>query len=233
MIRIRNNSHKIGMLPFGMLLGLGLAILLFVTSISNYRIVSRRIALEQSRRELALNVGSSELQLIEASDAQIAATLLERIRQNSHGRIVWLQLRDGSGNVVAQSGSNDGFSPLAPEFVRAQFRNRQPAFQSQRSSVGDLVVEGFPTRPLAGVKRPGIVEAAAKIDASFQLLWPLRRNLFVSLIAATALLAALGVVALRFRSYEQDRDLERQLQIARRVQADLLPSSRQALPKGF
>ena len=72
-----------------------------------------------------------------------------------------------------------------------------------------------------------VVEIAAPLvvrDAS--VIWPIRRNLAINCSGALALLATVVIASLGFRSYARGRRLELQLEIARQVQAELLPSSR-------
>jgi serine phosphatase RsbU (regulator of sigma subunit) len=59
---------------------------------------------------------------------------------------------------------------------------------------------------------------------------PLRQNLIIGVSAALALMAALVLIAFRFPNYLRGQQIERELDLARRVQADLLPSSETISP---
>jgi len=58
----------------------------------------------------------------------------------------------------------------------------------------------------------------------------LRRNLIIGLSASFALMAALILLAVRFPNYLRGQQIERELNLARRVQADLLPSAETISP---
>ncbi len=68
------------------------------------------------------------------------------------------------------------------------------------------------------------VEIALLPEAVSGSFASLRRNLFVGVSASLALMAALILIGLRFPYYIRGRQIERELDLARRVQADLLPS---------
>jgi hypothetical protein len=54
-------------------------------------------------------------------------------------------------------------------------------------------------------------------------LWPIRRNLMINVASAVALLLTVALTAWGFRSYVHGKQLEQQVEIARQVQANLLP----------
>jgi serine phosphatase RsbU (regulator of sigma subunit) len=58
----------------------------------------------------------------------------------------------------------------------------------------------------------------------------LRRNLVIGVSASLALMAALILIALRFPYYLRGQQIERELNLARRVQADLLPGAETISP---
>jgi hypothetical protein len=58
----------------------------------------------------------------------------------------------------------------------------------------------------------------------------LRRNLFVGVSASFTLMAALVLLAVRFPHYLHGQQIQRELDLARRVQADLLPSAETISP---
>jgi hypothetical protein len=91
--------------------------------------------------------------------------------------------------------------------------------------------------PVPGARgaRPGIgftsnVEIAIFPDSVSGSFAGLRRNLIVGLSASFTLLAALVLIAVRFPYYLRGQQLNRELDLARRVQADLLPSSETIAP---
>jgi sigma-B regulation protein RsbU (phosphoserine phosphatase) len=69
------------------------------------------------------------------------------------------------------------------------------------------------------------VEVAAPLEVRDpSVIWRVRRNLLINCSAALALLAAAVAAGLGFRTYVRGQRLEEQLEIAREVQAELLPS---------
>jgi hypothetical protein len=86
-----------------------------------------------------------------------------------------------------------------------------------------------------GGGRPGVgftsnVELAIFPDSVSGSFAGLRRNLIIGLSASFTLLAALLLIAWRFPYYLRGQQLNRELDLARRVQADLLPSSETIAP---
>lgn len=229
--------------------GLSLAVLLLVNSVMNYVMVSKRIVVEQLRRDLAADVVAVDHQLQTArlrTPEQLAA-MLDQARIKSNGRVAWIQFRDGNDGVLAQAGLDAG-PTFAAAFVRAKFRSRQPAYKTLRTSGGQVIVEAFPVRvpPAAqtvsvqlaanggvakGPRQAGIVEIAGYLEGSGGSLWPLTRSLMINSAAAMMLVVSLVVVRLRFRSYMEGQQLEREVSVARRVQRDLLPPAGQAVER--
>jgi len=227
-----------------MLAGVGLAVLLLSNSVANYVFVSWRVLVEQIRREMAGQVGGLDQQMQQAGvvNTQQLAALLESTREKSEGKIAWILVRDAEGTMVAQTGLAAA-PAFTPEYFRTRLRNRQPVFKTVETTQGEAVVEAFPFRlpwavapavyrtvaaeaPIRGPRRAGMVEIAYLVRNADTALWPLRRNLMINCSAALALLVALAAMALRFRSYMEGKQLERQLAIARQVQQDLLPAAR-------
>jgi sigma-B regulation protein RsbU (phosphoserine phosphatase) len=103
-------------------------------------------------------------------------------------------------------------------------------------SSGETVVEVFPVRirprrpPMEQEhdldrRRPTVsAEVAVPLALTDRsILWPIRRNLIINSAAAFALLVTVALTAAGFRSYIRGRQLEQQLELAREVQANLLP----------
>ena len=98
---------------------------------------------------------------------------------------------------------------LSDDGQSARFRSREPLYKVVPAPPGDAVVEAF------SVYGSG-------------LAGPIRRNLVINCTGALALLATVVIAGLGFRSYERGRRLELQLEIARQVQSELLPSRTEA-----
>ncbi len=156
---------------------------------------------------------------------------------------LWIEIRRPDGSVLARRGSA-GARLFSSEEESAHFRNREPLYKVVPAPGGEAVVEAFPVYssglavpppprpPGPGPSTPRrslvIVEVAAPLvvrDAS--VIWPIRRNLVINCSGALALLATVVIAGLGFRSYARGRRLELQVEIARQVQSELLPSETQ------
>jgi sigma-B regulation protein RsbU (phosphoserine phosphatase) len=68
-------------------------------------------------------------------------------------------------------------------------------------------------------------EIALYLDSASEVFGPLRRNLIIGCLAALGLAASMLLIWIRFPRYVRGKQLEEQLELARRVQTDLLPPS--------
>jgi hypothetical protein len=213
--------------------GLALAVLLLVTSIHTYVVVSRRLMVDHLRSDLSSQVAMIDQQSRRSAvqnDSELPAILQQAV-ERSNGRIAWIEVQDGWGNSVAQAGI-----PTKPvfsdEYIQSHLQNRQPIFDTVRTRAGTLLVEVFPFRLPGATPRRGTVQLAAFLEGGGVALWPLKRSLMINSSAALMLLISLIAIALRLRSYIAGRRLEQEIEIARSVQRDLLPSSKREL-EGF
>lgn len=87
---------------------------------------------------------------------------------------------------------------------------------------------GRGTRPVFGTNWN--VEIAIFTDSVSGSFAGLRRNLIIGVSASLTLIAALVLLAVRFPNYLRGLQIERELDLARRVQADLLPSAETISP---
>ncbi|MFN0103622.1 MAG: PP2C family protein-serine/threonine phosphatase [Bryobacteraceae bacterium] len=224
--------------------GFALGLLVLGNSAANYVWVSQRIAVDHVRKDLSAQAAAVDnvLQSARPSNRAEAAEMLEQIRASSNGRIAWIQLRDSRDTTLAGVGL-DVEPTFSADLIRSRMRGRQPIFETRSTEAGRVVVEAFPIR-MPGVTRPsairlaayepsaartafGVVEIAAYMNGAGNL-WPLQRNLLINSTAALALLGSLVVMRFRFKNYLAGQHLARQMEHARRVQQDLLPSPRQS-----
>ena len=219
--------------------GIALGLLVLGNSAANYYWVSQKIVVEQVRKDLSAQAATVE-KLVQAAGPE--AEVLEQVRVSSQGRIAWIQIRDSRDASLAAAGLNAA-PTFSADLIRARMRSRQPIFETRSTGSGRVVVEAFPIR-LSGragrpavqlaayepaAARPGmaIVEIAAYMNGAGNL-WPLQRNLLINSSAALALLGSLVMMRIRFKAYLAGQYLATQLEHARRVQQDLLPSARQS-----
>jgi hypothetical protein len=220
--------------------GIALGILVLGNSAANYYWVSQKIVVEQVRKDLSAQAASVE-KLVQTAGPD--AEMLEQVRVASHGRIAWIQIRDSRDASLATAGL-DAEPTFSAGLIRARMRSRQPIFETRSTAAGRVVVEAFPIRLSNRAHRPtvqlaayepaaaarpamAIVEIAAYMNGAGNL-WPLQRNLLINSSAALALLGSLVMMRIRFKAYLAGQYLATQLEHARRVQQDLLPSARQS-----
>jgi hypothetical protein len=225
-------------------LGFALGLLVLGNSAFNYIWVSQRIVVDQVRKDLSAQAVTVDKVLQDARPANRAAAveLLERVRTASDGRIAWIQLRDNRDMTLAGVGL-DVEPTFSADVVRSRMRGRQPIFETRTTGAGRVVVEAFPLRmpeaarpssirlaayePVAARSAFGVVEIAAYMNGAGNL-WPLQRNLLINSSAALALMASLVMMRIRFKAYVAGQYLAVQMEHARRVQKDLLPSALQS-----
>ena len=235
--------------PLGIGLGVVLAIGLLANSVSNYIFVSQRIQVDQLRRDLAEQVAQLDADLQQTTSQTQLASVLTRAQARAGGRLAWIELRDTAEAVLGRTGLNVPHSFSAAE-VRAKMRARKPAYTTRDTAQGEMVVEAFvlrlpvaqpmrnriqpvgflmaatPVPSTSGPRPVAILEVGAPMDAALGRLWPLRTNLLINCSGALALLATLLVIRARFRSYLAGQRLGQDVELARRVQQDLLPTPR-------
>jgi hypothetical protein len=224
-------------LVMGSLLGL----LLLGQSLFNYFHVSRLLVAEQLQREAQRQVASlqREARRLDIREPAELAGLFEEIRQDAPKKIAWIRLTDMAGHTLVQSGEVVG-PPIAPERLRSAFEQREPIADVRETPSGKVRITVLPLRlarrQLSEISRqepgpgpgprlgPRLVEIALYVDSASTTFGRLRRNLIVSSSAALGLVASMVLLWFRFPHYVRGKQLEQQLELARRVQNDLLPS---------
>lgn len=226
--------------------GAVLALLLLVNSIRDYFVVWRILAVQQVRQGLSQKMVALEQRLRRSSTPNVSPLEhLSDTMDNAPDPPLWIELRGPDGGVLARRGS-PGARLFTHEEESTHFRNRQALYKVVPAPGGEVVVEVFPlySSGLAGLPPPASVAAGPSIARRSLLLveigvplvvrdpsviWPIRRNLVINGSGALALLATVLIAGLGFRSYARGRRLEQQVEIAREVQAELLPSGTEAL----
>jgi hypothetical protein len=122
------------------------------------------------------------------------------------------------------SGQRAGVPPV-PAPSQADTGSAIPGFFGRGGSTGP---GGRGLRPSVGLNwNAEIAIVPESVSGSFASL---RRNLIVGVLASLTLMAALVLLAVRFPHYLRGQQIERELNLARRVQADLLPSAETISP---
>lgn len=218
--------------------GAALAILLLGSSVVNYVSYTRFAALRTTRLAMARQVATVS-QLIKSEPAADLSPLLDRMVEHNSGGLVWIQLLDRQGAVIARS-SAAAAPAFEASYVTARLRDRQPIFTVRQTSTGAVVVEAFPIRlpapaasssdlTLVSLNRvsvpgtTGFLELASVANSAAFVAWPARWSLILGTTAGVALLGALIVLSIRSRQHRAVQRAELQMDIAREVQYGLLP----------
>ena len=187
------------------------------------------------------------------TDPGTLSPVLERVIEGSSERVIWMRLLSPEGAVVAQAGTPQGKATVPPRWwARAEEANRPGqvietpggkvlvtmlSFRLPRpAGAGRPEPQGRPgpagERPRGGDRRGTALplEVAIGLDAVSATFSGLRQNLVSGLLAAVALLAAMGVIGFRTPSYLRGKYLDKEMALARRVQNDLLPRAASVSP---
>ena len=171
--------------------------------------------------------------LARPQDAEAFRVLLDDVRDDSADQLAGIAVLQSNGSVVAASGQ---VPPPAPDQLRRGLA-AQDALMTRGSLGGrDVLIGVFPCRcglPRragdAADQRPDLlrllVQVALYEDSLSAPFSRLRRNAIISASAALSLLVALLLIGARAAAYVRGKQLETQMELARQVQRDLLPSA--------
>jgi serine phosphatase RsbU (regulator of sigma subunit) len=222
---------------FGLLLGL----ILLADTVMTYRYVSNVLVRQEAQREAqrkALSIGRAA-RLTHATEPREIEAILDELVRESPQEIEWIRIVDAEGHVLAQTPKARTAAAIPPERFSRVFgdRDRIPEPLNIEAGKIDIVSEPFrmpgPPRQFGSGRdgRPGhrepppILEIAVVPEGVSVHYGLLRRNLIIGSSAAIALMAAVAIIALRFRHYMRGRRIEQEIAMARRVQFDLFPPS--------
>jgi hypothetical protein len=235
--------------------GTALAVGLLVQTVINYRYVSDNLIQEEARRAADRTVRALERSLRRSGpeDMTAYAEQVESVRADRAEQVASLVVRQ-NGATVASSGPAipvDGAALGATRFQPGRVARLVETTIDGRAVLagefpcacrvpGDLAAEapGPPAPAQAGPGRGGgpfgrsSVAIALYRDSLSAPFARLRRDALISAAAALTLLGALALIAVRFGPYVRGKQLEAQVDVARQVQRDLLPSP-DALPAGL
>ncbi len=233
-----------------LLAGILLALLLLVQSITVYTHVSTQIINDQSVREAERQVAAMERELRTPGslDLNNLKGVLDDTLQEGANKIAWIRILDLTGHVLAQSGQPAEQPPAIPIAKGGTPGDRgRPSHMSEMAGRKVMVSilplrlrRGRPPSP-GGPAQPGpqpgapqgprLVEMAIYLDSVAAPFWPLRRNLILNLLAALGLAGSMILLWTQFPRYMRGKQLEQQLELAHRVQTDLLPSANPTLER--
>ena len=197
----------------GTLLAVGtiFAVVLLIQTANNYVYVSDNLIRQEARRTAEETVRNVEraVRLTRPQDEAAFAGLIEEVRADHPDTVAWIAQPQDSRSVVdrrmEQTQAADGRAILRGVFqCRCGMRGTQETSRERPT----------PTSLEVALYRDGLSAPFAR----------LRRDAVVSTAAAVTLLLSLLLIARRFRGYVRGKQLEAQMELARDVQRNLLPS---------
>ncbi len=222
--------------------GLLLAVLLVGQSILGYFRLGRVIVADQVQKEAEQQIHSLERELRQAEgwDPVRWKSILEEFLSDTGKKIAWLEILDGTGAPLLRAG-RDGRAEITPRQIQAAGRDRAWISEERSSAGGKVVIALLPIRfrPVRSVpggaddrsarppetsSGPRLAAVAVYLDSVAAAFIPLQQGLTVSCLAALVLAASMAFLWWQFPRYVRGKQLEEQLELARHVQTDLLPS---------
>lgn len=232
-----------------LLAGIILALMLLVQSITVYLSVSTQIINDQSVREAERQTVAMERELRtpEAFDLSNLKGILDETLLEGANKIAWIRVLDMAGHALVQAGQPAEERPATPivkgvpgdrgrpSHVSAvagrkvmisvlPLRLRRPRQPSEKGPAQGGLQAGAP-------QGPRLIEMAVYLDSVAAPFWPLRRNLIISCLGALGLAASMILLWTQIPRYVRGKQLEQQLELARRVQTDLLPAANPSLER--
>ncbi len=221
-----------GWLNLALYLGWALGILLFVHSIANYRFVAGRLLQEAAERESGRKFGDV-LRTLRASETNSLQDVVDTVRRESPQQIAWIRVTSFDGRLLASTGDPGGEPLPSAGAVDRGANLHQPVVRLAGSGPRRVLIAAsrlrLPRRPgeIPHPGRPGeagIIEIAILLHGVSVSFTRLETNLILGCLAALALLASNAWIAVLLRRHLHAWEAGKQLELARNVQHDLLPS---------
>ena len=230
-----------------------LALTMLIQTVIGYQYVTGNLLLQEGRRE-GERVARQIEEAVRTSEQRDAAQLgsaVDDVYRAMPGQAAWILVIDDQNQVLASRG-RDRVTTSAAE--RRQALDSNQAFARRIANDGaPVIVSVFPCRCSVGGRRrngpdgvwpatleqgrvsgpsrgPTMVEVALypeKLSAPFARV---RRQAAVNALTACALLASMIAFGVRFRGYVRGKQIEAQLDAARRVQRELMPMTDARIP---
>jgi serine phosphatase RsbU (regulator of sigma subunit) len=230
--------------------GAVLAVLLFAQSVRTYLYVGRVLVPQEAERAVERLGGA----LVSAArgagilDPRELGPLMERAANEGSDRVVWMRLLNQESAILAQAGTPQGTANVPQRWrelveqhdtlgrlvdtpggktwvTMIAFRMPRPQGAERPASQPAPTTSGQRASP--GERRAAalVLEVAIRLDAVSGGFSELRQNLILGALASLALLAAMALIGFRTPRYLRGKYLEKELDLARRVQSALLPKS--------
>jgi hypothetical protein len=226
-------------------IGLLLSVLLLIETLATYRYVERDLVHEEAQREAERGVRSivRAARLMGIGPSSDVGRVLREVAHENPNQIAWIRVVASDGHIIAASTRGDEVPKYSRNALRTLMDQHRPREWKTASGRVLVVLAPFVLRSAEHSARspstgrppePEFIEVAMYVNSISVNFGPLRQNLIVGLSAAFAFLGAVIVIGLRFGDYVRTKQVEKELALARQVQADLFPTEGSlALPIQF
>jgi hypothetical protein len=211
--------------------------ILLAQTIWSYVYVSQTLTLQEVQTDAlrkAQSVAATTRDL-DAGDPILLNAVLEDRLDDWKNDVAWIQVTDGGGHSLAAAGEVPKEHPSSGRRGQAP----PPDMENVNTEHGPVTIARVPiarnrpprlNNPSGESRRPaqngppGRVEVAVYVDSISRTFDFLLRYLIVGVSASLALMGSLVFIAVRFNRYVRGQQIEGQLDLARRVQTDMLPA---------
>jgi hypothetical protein len=210
------------------IIGLLLGVVLLVQTVATYYYVAGALVRQEAQRDADRTASglARAVRLAGAKDPARLEPIVNELRHERPQRVAWIRIIDADGKLLAESGKPSG-APYTPERPGFAPENRLTLTAVREAEGGKVLVTAYPLVLITSggpVPAPATSEIAIYLEGVSVSFRRLRENMIVGCSAALALLIAVLVIGLRFPGYLRGKQYEEELELARRVQSDLLPS---------
>jgi len=228
--------------------GVALGVILLAQTILSYVYVSQTLTSQEVQTNAlgkAREIASTARDL-DTGDSILLNAVLEDRLDDWKGEVAWIQIVDSGGHSLAVAGTPP-HDQSAETHLRDQSRGGRgrgpgPDMENANTEKGRVIIARVPLpppgsrtqqrklnnssggRPNSDSGPPPRVEVAVYVDSISRTLDYLLRYLIVGVTASLALMGSLIFIAVRFNRYVRGQQIEGQLDLARRVQTDMLPA---------
>jgi len=229
-----------------------LALTMLIQTVIGYRYVTGNLLLQEGRREgerVARQIEET-LRSGEPRDPVQLARAVDEVYQSMPGQAAWIVVVDDQNQVLASRGRTR--VATSPADRRQALDSDQPFARRVANDGTPVIVSVLPCRCSVGGRRrggadvsaatldqgrvsgpprgPTMVEVALYPDRLSAPFARVRRQAAINALTACALLASMIALGVRFRGYVRGKQIEAQLDAARRVQRELMPMTDARIP---
>jgi hypothetical protein len=226
--------------------GVALGIILLAQTIWSYVYVSQTLTIQEVQTDALRKAQSiaATTRDLDAGDPILLNAVLEDRLDDWKNDVAWIQIADAGGHSLAAAGK----IPKEHQSPGPRGQGPPPDMENANTESGPVTIARVPLarvnnrnrpprlsnrspefRPPGPNGPPSRVEVAVYVDSISRTFDFLLRYLIVGVSASLALMGSLVFIAVRFNRYVRGQQIEGQLDLARRVQTDMLPARSKSL----